>query len=321
MKNNIKIITIFSVILILGLNIIRAYGQSGGGNVLGWIWFGSYNSSEDFCFYGPEYCSNMGWGSFSSDNIYSGKGAPPPPYGIDFPVGNGLVTGKIWVSGLGWLDFGPTSGFPTSGCSNPGCPTTGVYKTGNVLDGWAKITAIDEAAITSNQGGYDGWIKMKGIAADGNSYGVTYNPITYSLDNKAWSSDFGWIGFYGQLNIPPPSYNSADLTSLPIDTCPTGIDCGSSPNTIMWKGYLNGGLVRFQIASSDTPSPLSWNFVGPNNDPTTYYDPIPDTPLNITKEHNNKRYIKYKAFLDICTVSCGATTTPVITNIIINWSD
>jgi len=115
------------------------------------------------------------------------------------------------------------------------------------------------------------------------------------------------------------------LTSIVFNT---GV-AAPAYNSILWKGSLNSGKVKFQIAASDF-STGPWNdsdFIG--SDGTTcgsafWYEPGgPDTPMELGcfAELNNKRFFKYKVQLcssSLCDVS-GAQT-PIVTDIIINWS-
>lgn len=52
--------------------------------------------------------------------------------------------------------------------------------------------------------------------------------------------------------------------------------------------------VRLQMATSDTSTPASWNFLGPDGTDTTYYTP---TSTLINSIHNGSRYLRYRLFL------------------------
>jgi hypothetical protein len=72
-------------------------------------------------------------------------------------------------------------------------------------------------------------------------------------------------------------------------------DCGHAAvfGTISWDGDTPGLTeLKFQIATNSDNS--TWNFVGPDGSPTTYYE---TSGTNIWPGHNGNRYIKYKAFL------------------------
>jgi hypothetical protein len=136
---------------------------------------------------------------------------------------------------------------------------------------------------------------------------------------------------------------------LESSTFDTGVPNGVAYNSIMWLGSLGTGgttVVKFQIATAncsngaDDPNNedglgvacdrnSGWGgsktsgdgaFIGPGPDGTsaTHYQPNGSgVPSSIaTKDHKNKRYFRYRVFLEKDAVA----TTPVVQDIIINWS-
>jgi hypothetical protein len=72
-------------------------------------------------------------------------------------------------------------------------------------------------------------------------------------------------------------------------------DCGHYADfgTISWDGQTPGSTeLKFQIATNNDNS--TWNFVGPDGNPATYYV---TSGSAIWSGHDGNRYIKYKAFL------------------------
>jgi len=137
-----------------------------------------------------------------------------------------------------------------------------------------------------------------------------------------------------EYNIPPGS--SGTLISSTFDT---GISDGVKINSIIWQGSLGVGgtnSVNFQIASSNClngatnapacTSSIGWGgaktegdgaFIGPSGTSADWYSPAPNSPAVITtNQHNNKRYFRYMVELDRAYDS----TSPVVDDIIINWS-
>ena len=118
--------------------------------------------------------------------------------------------------------------------------------------------------------------------------------------------------------------------SIISSTFDTEINNGAAYNSISWKGNLNGGIVRFQLATSEcsngatnypTCDTGSWIFKGPDCISNDYYQGLPNTPYRIKCiEHNNKRYFRYKIMLcsDNCVIS--GSNNPTVTDIIVNWS-
>jgi hypothetical protein len=121
-------------------------------------------------------------------------------------------------------------------------------------------------------------------------------------------------------------------------TIDTDVPEGAAYNSFMWKGHpLSSGKVRLQLATSNCPNGKTnppdcndagtWSFLGPDLgsgcQSNTYYDGLPDAPMEIKcySDHNNKRYFRYKAV--ICSSNdCSASgpTTPEVADVIVNWS-
>lgn len=71
--------------------------------------------------------------------------------------------------------------------------------------------------------------------------------------------------------------------------------------------------VRWQIAASVSSSPSSWEYLGPDGTGNTYYD-VQNT--SISDVNNNKRYFRYKLFLQ----TASATNTPVVSDVTISYT-
>lgn len=145
---------------------------------------------------------------------------------------------------------------------------------------------------------------------------------------------FAWAA-----HLDPVAALSGSLESSTFDT---GITGGAAFNSIMWQGTPGVGVgtavVKFQLATANcsggetnppTCSGAGWGgtktegdgaFVGPNGSSaaTDVYQPSgPGAPSAITtKYHNNKRYFRYKIFLE----KDAAVTSPIVRDVIINWS-
>jgi len=179
-----------------------------------------------------------------------------------------------------------TSPNPTSNCLAQGGTTTGVFT--HVRTGMSTSTLIYYRGYATNSVG-----------------------TAYSADGTFNTSSSSAMG---------------TLTSIVFDT---GV-AGPAYNAILWKGTLPVGTkVRFRLAAS-TNALGPWNdsdFVGSDGascGSSYWYEPSgPDTPLKLgcPSNLNGKRYFKYKVQLCSSTdcVTPG-TETPVITDIILNWS-
>lgn len=232
---------------------------------------------------------------------------------------NGNLAGWAWSDGVGWTSFcGNASGGSTYNGTTWVCPASPTY----------------QVIIRDNGTG------------------------SRDFSNYAWNDSVGWISFnscqpacggiaykvktyWGSLSTP----QSGDLTSNTIDTCPSGeaiCTDGVAYNYILWQGNLNGSSnsVKFQLATSSCEngatdagtcvSSPGWGgtktsgdgaFVGPDGFASSFYGnpttlPAIPTPIN-NLNHNNKRYYRYKVYL---TKSASSPESPVIDDIVINWS-
>lgn len=73
------------------------------------------------------------------------------------------------------------------------------------------------------------------------------------------------------------------------------------------------GAVRWQLASSDTPTPEQWEYIGPDGTNGTYYGP---GSMAIGSTHDGDQYVRYKLFLH----TDDPTVTPVISDVSISYT-
>ena len=129
------------------------------------------------------------------------------------------------------------------------------------------------------------------------------------VNNKFNSSNSMSYSNPGSLETSAPIGSSGELESSIFDS-----NSISAVNSIMWQGTLNNGNVKFQIASSNN-SNGPWDYKGPDGTISTFYSAGSDIPNKINLAyHNNQRYFKYK----VSILNNGST--PVVNDIIINWS-
>lgn len=74
------------------------------------------------------------------------------------------------------------------------------------------------------------------------------------------------------------------------------------------------GPVQFQIATSDSNSSETWNYLGPDGTAATYYTPTQTTIADI---HDGDRYLRYKLFLS----TESTTTTPSVSDVSITYTN
>lgn len=184
---------------------IYMYGEEGDYNAFGWAW------SE-----------TIGWISFHrkdcdadqngfSDGVPAGcpeAGTLITDYGVQVDAATGMFSGYAWSENVGWVKFDAAGPYPEapgySACLDlPGagqvCDGVGNY----TISGWARACA-GAAKKTSckgfdqdmHNGGWDGWIKLRGVTTGGNPYGIKWNPGTKEVEEWAWGSDvIGWVSF------------------------------------------------------------------------------------------------------------------------------
>jgi hypothetical protein len=208
--------------------------------------------------------------------------------------GNGSLAGWAWSDVYGWVSFcgNSTQGSVWNG-STWVCPPNPTYQ-----------TTIEPSG--ANAGDFKGW---------------------------AWNDLIGWISFNCSTLNPPdcsPSYKvntlwrngptvSGWLISSTFDTKQIN---GAAFNSIMWRGDLGTGqnAVKFQLATSNEPAG-EWSYLGPDGTSASFYVPAgPGVPVPVvTAHHNNKRYYRYKVYLEFKEKFAGSTP-PVVEEIIVNWS-
>ncbi|MBI4193321.1 MAG: hypothetical protein HY536_01710 [Candidatus Colwellbacteria bacterium] len=269
---------------------------------------------------------------------------------IDFYSTNKVVVKANKVQGyadssIGYISLDCSSGPPGSNCSKN---YTIVNDGSGNLSGWAWNDAI-------------GWISFScrnpetgGSAPDYSCANTLYQVTIDALgefNGWAWNDAIGWISFNcanaGTNGCADPGVSYRVRTSwasggpvtgtLESSTLDTGAAQGVSFNALIWDGALNGGTVKFQLATShcpngaiDAPSCLAsigWGgakvfgegaFVGPSDGSNSYYAPNgPGIPVALTApSHDGKRYFRYRAYLE----SAPDGTSPVVNDVIINWS-
>jgi len=223
---------------------------------------------------------------------------------------NGNLAGWAWSDAIGWISFCGTQGVGGSGSlwDSPSstwiCPDSPDYQ----------VTI--ETASGSTQGDFSGW-----------AWNDVIGWISFNCDQTSGggSNTCGTVDYRVKTSwmAGPPPPVQATLTSNIFDTCYPDIEnCGAQINTIIWQGTRPvGTTVGFQIATSDNIAG-PWeegDFLGPGGVSSVTYEStlVPGYPIKLdAKHHKNKRYVRYKVFLD----AEEAGSTPIVTDIIINWS-
>ncbi len=270
-------------------------------------------------------------------------------------ISNNQLEHFAWNDVIGWFDFfssvtvnvtdSKLTGYVTSdvGDVSLDCTTTRngnvcttsnyfVSNSGGTLSGYAWNDTIGWVSFCGNATVASTWDGSKWICPANPTYNVIIDGGSGDFYNYAWNDVVGWISFnctnpgvcgastYKVKTIWGASNTTGYLTSSVFDTQQTP---GAILNSIIWEGQRpNGTCVKFQIAVSDN-SNGPWIFYGPGQDSNNYFGadcPIPGI-IKITGADriwvNNKRYLRYKVILES---DQPPTQTPIVENIILNWS-
>ncbi len=277
----------------------------------------------------------------------------PPPSGSSYSV-TGTVTGFTSSNAQAGSDAGSANitidnlspGEASGAAASPGDATITVSWTNPADADFSQVVILRKAGSSIADKPTEGATYAPGntIGASTVFYVGTVSPQTnsgltngttyyYRIFAKDGSGNYSSLGTEvsgvpeAAPPPPPPSNASGTLTSSIYATSYYSVE-GAALNSIMWQG--TPGLlstVRFRIASSNCPNgnsnyPVcnsgSWTYLGPDGTSLSYYFPAgPDIPVEIkSTDHNNKRYFRYKIFLDIQ----NGGTTPVVQDVIISWS-
>ncbi|MBD3311834.1 MAG: hypothetical protein GF349_05105 [Candidatus Magasanikbacteria bacterium] len=162
---------------------------------------------------------------------------------------------------------------------------------------------------------------------------------TLSTD-LGYASQTDWSGGSGQLNMSDPTRYWTQDNNIEVGD-PAGdlklkflgsyymnsgelessiFDLGISANfvDIAWSPFaqpLETGStsVKMQMASSNTSTPGTWDYYGPDGSSGTYYDKY-NTDINDV--HDGDQYIRYKMYLETASTSY----TPTVSDLSINYS-
>ena len=123
------------------------------------------------------------------------------------------------------------------------------------------------------------------------------------------------------LNAPLTSYPTVGTyTSAPYDAARPDPSNANDLRTMSWD-WLSwqastpvGTSIRFQVATSDIPNPVTWDFVGPDGTSDTWFIAPDDLPASLSQS-GNKRYLCYQA-----TFTGDGSVTPVLYRVDVGFS-
>ncbi len=125
------------------------------------------------------------------------------------------------------------------------------------------------------------------------------NQVSFGSDNKYWSDDGGLntTNPSGDIKLKKAGNNyiaSGWLESSTFDAG-QGVDFKNIVIEPLAQPVQTGASsIRFQIATSNSSTPSSWNFLGPDGTNSTYYTTVNTTIASASDGH---RYLRYRLYL------------------------
>jgi len=164
------------------------------------------------------------------------------------------------------------------------------------------LQPLSDVSIRLTKSGYDqtastsiGYVRQTDWS--GGSGQVNYTDETrYFSDNSNIENDSP-SGDLKLVKIGPAYQSPGWLESSIFDMGPD-----VTYRNVIWEPLSQqaGTLVRMQLATSNTSTPESWYFAGPDGTNSTYYTV---TSSLIHPNHTNDRYMKYKIYLETTNTS------------------
>ena len=137
-------------------------------------------------------------------------------------------------------------------------------------------------------------------------------------DTKYWSDD-GKI----EINDPDGDIKLAQVgqTYVSSGQLESSIfDLGTAVNfvNINWEPLAQPvetgeSPVNWQIATSNTTTPVTWDYFGPDGTVETYYTP---ENLSISSVHSGDQYLRYKVYL----ITDSSTSTPIVSDVTFSYT-
>lgn len=266
------------------------------------------------------------------------------PRGVAFAstnVSSGGNSHWAWNDAVGWIDFYSPGTVEVSGTGLTGYASSSMGQisfdcatspSGNIC-GTSDYSVVNDGA--GNLSGWAwsdavGWISFCGGASTSTCPGATSYQVSIDSNGDfhgwAWNDAIGWIDFNCANNSSCTTSNyyvsagwvaTGTVGTLESITYDTGDVQGAQLDSVAWKGTQpSGTTVEFQFAVSNSSSG-PWNFTGPDGTSNTYYVPAgPGVTLPLTYSlYANYRYFRY-----MVTLVSTPTSSPVVNNVIVDWS-
>ncbi len=261
----------------------------------------------------------------------------PPYYCVQPSVPNAPFT-PVYTSGAGWSVVGGGKNGMYSGVGDIADCTRLYLGPVTLTKSTNNISSSTYAVVNDGAGDFSGWawndavgwVSFCGGQSTSTCPGTTPYQVTVDSNGNfhgwAWNDAVGWIDFNCANNNTCSTSNYyvstgwvatgtiGVLESIPYDT---GDVQGAQLDSVQWQGTQPSGTsVEFQFAVSNSSSG-PWNFTGPDGTPNTYYVP---TGPGVTFPLNYNLYSNYRYFRYLVTLIATPVHTPIVNNVIVDWS-
>lgn len=239
-----------------------------------WSFYAKSSSSSNFALAsggssgnvsGFAWSNNFGWVSLNSrdcdinnNGTFEGPAETPTPAPDGCPLSGGATAysvnidnsgnflGYAWSENLGWINFGPTSGYPTA-------PNSAAHydSVSGKVTGWAQVLSL----------GADGWLKLGD--ATWASQSTSINSGTGEFNGFAWNgnvdttSGLGWLSF--NCSTGGASGENICVSNSNYKVVVTGLNPAPSVTNL---SAPNWGPADACSVSGAKRAILRWNFVG-----------------------------------------------------------
>lgn len=141
--------------------------------------------------------------------------------------------------------------------------------------------------------------------------------LIFENENKYWSDDLGIdvLETSGDIKLKKIGENYVSNGQLESSV----FDLGTNVNfvNLVWEPLgqpleVGENSVQFQIATSNTSSPATWEYSGYDGTSSTYYN---TENVGINSVHNGNRFLRYKLFLKTDSVS----STPIVSDVLVTY--
>ncbi len=140
------------------------------------------------------------------------------------------------------------------------------------------------------------------------------------IDNtKYWSTDGNLDTTTNPGNITLELVGQNYVTSGNIESSIFDLGVSANYSNLVWSPFsqplaAGSNSLRFQIATSNTSTPSTWDYKGPDGTSSSYYN---EENTVIHEGHNDDQYFRYKAFLQ----TASSTYTPTLSDVSLPYTN